>query len=174
MNNAFDQLNDLLSSININDIDAESNELREELPDGYYLSELISAEFKESKSSHQPMIAMKFQTVEDGLTLNDEGNDLVNLDNTARKYIYVYYVLKDEKTLKRFISDMLKFEDRNGNSMLSKDYFAESTLFMDALDVITGSRIYIQSSTSDYNGQKSSWKNLVSWKRASMLELPID
>lgn len=170
----FDQINDLLNKIDLNEIDSESNNSYDELPDGYYLSQVEKAQLTESKSSGQPMVSFQFKVEENGYNLNDEGTALIQLDKTKNRKIFVYYVLKDEKSIKKFISDMLKFEgDEEGNPLLDKDYFTNADLIQDALDVLIGMNIYIQISTNEYNGQKSSWKNLISWKRAKSLELPV-
>ena len=61
-----------MNKTDISDVTADSNNFSE-LPDGYYLSEVEKAELKESKTSHQPMVAFQFKVVEDGLTVDKDG-----------------------------------------------------------------------------------------------------
>ena len=70
---------------------------------------------------------------------------------------------------------MLKFEgDTAGESLLPKEAFLSSETIEDALDILIGKRIYIQVSTTvNDDDSKSTWNNLISWKRAAALELPI-
>jgi len=177
LKNLFGTLDELLSSTNLDDVTADGVGYKE-LPDGYYLSELTKAELTESKSSHQPMIAIQFTTVENGLGVNlreDESSEFVEISKTKNQRISMYYVLKDEASVKRFVTDMLKFEgDVEGEPLLTKDYFLTSELLEDALDVLTGSRIYVQISTTVRDDDTTStWRNLISWKRAKALDLPL-
>ena len=68
---------------------------------------------------------------------------------------------------------MLKFEgDEPGIPLLERDYFTNSELLTSALEVLTGSRIYVQITISkNKNGDESSWVNLISWERAEKLGL---
>jgi hypothetical protein len=173
LNDVLNSLNGLLNNTDLSDVSAESAGFSE-LPDGYYLAEVEKAELKESKSSHQPMVAFQFKITDDGLT-PDENGDLVSVKKTKGRKIFIYYVLKDENSVRRFATDMLKFEGENpGEPILSKDYFTNSELLVDALDILKGCRVYIQSSTTINDDDSTSvWKNLISWKRASALELPL-
>ena len=69
---------------------------------------------------------------------------------------------------------MLKFEGETaGEPLLGKEYFTNSALIEDALDILVGMRIYCQSSTTVNDDDTTSvWKNLISWKRAAALNLP--
>lgn len=173
----FKSVDELLGSTNLDDVTAEGSGYKE-LPDGYYLAEIVKAELVESKSSHLPMVSLHFVIVENGLSVSLEEESSVSfreLDKTKNQRISLYYVLKDETSVKRFVTDMLKFEgDEEGEPLLSKEYFTNSELLEDALDVLIGSRIYIQISTTlDKNDNESTWRNLISWKRAKALELPL-
>lgn len=173
MTKVFNALDNLLNDTDLSDVSAESSGFSE-LPDGYYLCEVEKAELKESKSSHQPMVAFQFNVVEDGLGIDEDGN-FFDLKKTKSRKIFVYYVLKDSNSVRRFVTDMLKFEgEKQDESILGKEYFTNSELLTDALDILQGMRIYIQSSTTVNEDKSSSiWKNLISWKRARMLELPL-
>lgn len=167
----FNNLDDILKNTDLSDVSADSNSFSE-LPDGYYLSEVEKAELTESKKSHQPMVAFQFKVVEDGIGTDDDGN-FIDLPKTKNRKIFLYYVLKDEASVRRFATDMLKFEgETKGEPILEKTYFTNSELLNDALDILTGMRIYIQSSTTENDdGTSSVWKNLVSWKRVEALKL---
>lgn len=170
----FDKLNSLLESLDLNEIKADDNEGYKSLPDGYYLCELAKAELTTTKQTGEPMVAFQFKTLENGIHLDDSGLNLVENKSTKGKYIYLYYVLKDEKSLRRFISDALKFEDPSTQtSILTSEYFLNADILPDALDILVGFNIYVQISTSINNGESRVWQNLVSWKRANMLELPM-
>ena len=173
MNDIFASLNGILQNTDLTDVTAESTGFSE-LPDGYYLSEVEKAELKESKSSHQPMVAFQFTIVEDGSTVNEQG-DFEPIKKSKNRKIFMYYVLKDETAIKRFATDMLKFEgDKEGESLLSKEYFTNAEVLQDALEILKGMRIYIQSSTTINDDDSTSvWKNLVSWKRAKAIGLTV-
>lgn len=172
MTSLFNALDGVLSSADLTEVTTEGAGFSE-LPDGYYLSEVEKAELKESKNTHMPMVAFQFKVVEDGLSVNSEG-EFETIPKTKNRKIFMYYVLKDDSSVKRFVSDMLKFEgETRGEPLLGKEYFTTSEVLVDALDILVGSMIYIQSSTTENSdGSSSIWKNLISWKRAAALELP--
>lgn len=174
--NILNTLDELLSSTNLDDVTAEGSGFKE-LPDGYFLSEVVKAELTESKSSKQPMVKIQFRTVENGYGLKGSDTDatLQELPKTAHQNIFINYVLRDEASLKRFVTDMLKFEgEEEGEPLLNKEYFLSSDLLEDALDVLEGARIYIQISTTlNKDDVESTWRNPISWKRAKALELPM-
>lgn len=171
-------VNNLLSSVNLDDVTAENNQNFEDLPEGYYLCEVVSAKLTVSKSSGEPMVAFKFKTCEQGRNLvvdDSTGNThFEEIKGTENRQFNIYYVLKDEKSLKRFVGDMLKFEGEvEGEPLLGKEYFTNSELLVDALDILVGMRLYIQISISENkDGTTSRWQNPISWKRAAKLELP--
>lgn len=167
-----EQLDALLGNVDLSDVSADSSGFSE-LPDGYYLCEVDKAELKMSKTSGKPMAAFQFSIVEDGKGI-DESGKFVNLKKTKGRKIFIHYVLKDESWVRRFATDMLKFEGENpGEPLLPKEAFTTSSTIEDALDVLTGMRIYIQVSTTENDdGTKSTWNNLISWKRVAALELP--
>ena len=108
----FDKLDGLLSTVDLSDVTAESAGFTE-LPDGYYLCEVEKTEIRESKSSKMPMAAFTFKILEDGYTaeVNESGETVINsIKKTANRKIFIYYVFKDERSVKRFATDMLKFE----------------------------------------------------------------
>lgn len=171
LKNMFSSLNELLGKTDLEDVTSESTGYSE-LPDGYYLSEVEKAELTESKNSHLPMVSFQFKIVEDGKGVAEDAS-YFELKGTKNRKIFVYYVFKDESSVQRFVRDMLKFEgETEGEPLLGKEYFTEAEVLADALDILTGSRIYIQCSTTRKDGaEPTTWKNLISWKRAKALEL---
>ena len=172
MTSIFKTLDDILGQTDLSDVTAESTPFSE-LPDGYYLTEVEKAELKESKSSHMPMVAFQLNVVEDGLGI-DENGKFFDIKKTKGRKVFLYYVLKDDASVRRFATDMLKFEgSEQDKPILDKEYFMNSQTLVDALDILVGMRIYCQSSTTiNKDDTTSNWKNLISWKRARMLELP--
>lgn len=169
----YETLDSLLSSVKLDDVSSE-NSGRTELPDGYYLSELESAELTLSKTSRSPQVNLRLRVVEDGIDpVVDEKEEIsLNTIKAKNRKIFMSYPLTDERSVKRFVSDMLKFEGEPGESLLGKEYFTTSEVLEDALDILVGMRIYVQISTfTNKNGEESKWRNLVSWKRISELGL---
>ena len=164
----------ILAKTKLDDVSAESQGFSE-LPDGYYLCEVEKTDFKESKSTHLPMVSFTFKIVEDGIGFITSETDIkeVALTGTKNRKIFKHYVFKDESSVKRFASDMLKFEGEiAGEPLLPKEAFITSETMLDALDILEGMRLYVQSDTSEKDdGTKSTWYNLISWKRAAELEL---
>lgn len=173
----FDTLDELLAKTRLDDVTAESTGF-ETLPEGYYLCEVEKTTMSASKSSGNPMVSFQLKVVEDGhkVRLEENGNvSLEDIPHTSNRKIFKHYPFKDESSVKRFATDMLKFEDGEGESILPKEAFTTSEVLNDALDVLEGMRIYVQvTNTEKDDGTINSWSNLISWKRANLLELPIN
>lgn len=172
----FESINNILNSVKLDDITAESNNLSQELPDGYYLSEVEKAEITISKTSKNPQVALQLKIVENGVSIDvdDTGKIIKNyVEKTQNRKIFLYYPIKDEISVKRFASDMLKFEgDTSGEPLLPREAFTSAEFLEESLDLLIGMRIFIQVSTSkNREGKETTWKNPISWKRASALEL---
>lgn len=170
-------INDLLSQTKLDDVTSAGSGF-EELPQGYYLCNVESAVLKESKSSHQPMAAFTLSVTENGKTMvtDKDGNaELTDVKHSKGRKIFMYYVLKDTSSVRRFVSDMLKFEgEEPGKPLLDKEYFTTSELLNEALAVLVGCRIYVQVTKSERDdGTTQTWQNLISWQRAAALELPM-
>ena len=177
INDALKILDELLGKTDLADVSSDSQGF-EQLPDGYYLCEVEEAKFTESKSSKLPMVSFKFTIVEDGIVIDISDTGTIStreLKHTKNRKIFKHYVFKDESSVKRFASDMLKFEgETSGEPLLPKEAFLSSDTLLDALDILTGMRLYVQSDTSEKDdGTKSTWYNLISWKRVKDLELPV-
>lgn len=178
INDALNKLNDLLSKANLDDVSSESSGFSD-LPDGYYLCEVDKAEIKESKNTKNPMISFKMKVVEDGYIVKMNKDDepyFERAKSTKHRCIFIHFVIKDEASVKRFASDMLKFEgDTPGESLLPKEAFMTSDTLEDSLDLLLGMNIYVQVSTTEKDdGTKSTWNNFISWKRAGTMGLPVD
>lgn len=179
----FASVNEVLKKADLNGVSAEGTGNRE-LPDGYYLAELQSAELQLSKNSGRPQAKLTFKTVENGIKqeVTEEGNvNIVNVPKTSNMFVYMYYPLKTDdsgESLRKFVSDMMKFESKPGEPVLPKEAYTRADVLNDALELLSSMklRMYIQVSTTtrtvDGVEQKSTWKNLISWKRARGLELP--
>ena len=174
--NTLKLLNDILKKVNVDDISPDSDAF-EDLKDGYYLCEVETAECKDTKTTGLPMAAFRFTVVEDGLltVVDEDGNvNLVPAKGSKNRKIFQNYLLKDEKSITRFIRDMLKFEgEKEGESLLPKEAFLEGEVMSDAVEALVGQRIYIQISSSVNDDSVSVWRNLISWSKAKALDLPM-
>ena len=176
----FDNLNALLSKVNLDPITADSSGGYEELKDGYYLSEVEKAELTVSKNSGNPQVAMTFKIVEDGIGsyIDERGyQKFSKIEHTKNRKIFKYYPLATEKDVNRFVSDMLKFEgDTPGEPILPKEAFTTGETIEEAVDALVGFRIYVQASTTIKKGteEKQTWYNLISWNRATQFNLPTE
>lgn len=173
----FDTLDNILQNVKLDDV-TEEGAGYDELPEGYYLCEVVKAELKETKSTKQPMAAFQLKVVEDGHDVEisaDQEPILKDISNSKGRMIFLNYVLKDANAVKRFVSDMLKFEgDTPGESILPKEAFMTSETIVESIEILIGTRIYCMISKSEKDdGTTSTWTNLVSWKRAGQLELPM-
>lgn len=170
-------INELLKQTNIKDVTSESNNFQE-LPEGYYLCTVDAAEIKESKASGKPMIAFTFTVSENGhhYVADKDGNaEMQEVKGSKNRKIFMYYVLKDTQSVRRFVSDMLKFEgEEAGKPLLDKEYFMNFEILEDALKILEGMKIYVQVTKSEnQDGTSRNWQNLISWKRAAALDLPM-
>ena len=177
MNEVLSKLDTLLGETDLSDVTSESTGYSD-LPDGYYLTTVDKAELTVSKSSGNPMVAFMLGITGDGIDveIEDTGNVLHrSIKGTNNRKIFKYYVFKDDTSIKRFVADMLKFEGEvEGEPLLPKEAFLNSETLEDALDCLIGCGIYVNVSTSEKDdGTKSTWTNLISWKRADALELPM-
>lgn len=166
-NDSFSSLNDLLKSIKVESITSDSTETFSQLPEGYYFCELELAELTTSKSSGNTMVKWQFKVIEDGVSYGENLEKIRIRKSTGRK-IFTYHVLKDTSSLERFISDALKFESEEDTPILGKEYFENSEIMEQALNVLVGSRLWLH---IDINEDGNSWTRFISFKRARKLEL---
>ena len=170
-------LDALLGKVDLSSTNEEGT--KAELPDGYYLCEVIKAELTQSKSGN-PMVAIQFKVIEDGkrIVVDEQGySQLHDAPKTKDKIIYQNYVLSNELQVTFFVSDMLKFQDPETNEPLfDKESDFESTQsIMDVCEVLeAGMLVYIMVQTKESKsepGKKEKKYNPISWKRAAKLEL---
>lgn len=170
----------LLSSINdvIKDVDLGSvtqDGLGEDLPEGYFLTEVVKTELKFSKASGKPMACIQLKVVNSGYGYDDKADEYVALKGCKNKYIFVYYPFKDGTSFKRFVSDMIKFEgEEAGEPVLPKEAWTTAETMQDSLEVLQdlGSRIWVNRSATTRDGNTSVYNHLLSWKKAEQLGLP--
>lgn len=177
-------LDELLSSTDLGDVTSEGAGY-DPLPNGYYLCEVESADLAPNKKG-MPMVTFRMKVIQNGIVeaVDDNGDAyLTRAAGTENRKIFKFYVLSEQKKVKDLISDLLKFEGEiEGESLLGevlKDengkYVPLSTeLLTGCLDIITGSSLYVSSTTSPSKtnpGEMSTWNNLLSWKRAGQLGL---
>lgn len=175
LSQVFSTVDGLLSQINAEKIDPNAPDF-ENLPEGYYSCEVVKAELGVSKSSEKPQIKLQLKTIENGLKveIDDEGDSILKeIQKTKDRFIFKYYPLDTKQNVEKMIKDMLKFEgDEPGIPLLERDYFTNSELLTSALEVLEGSRIYVQITESKgKDGNSSFWTNLISWGRAEKLGL---
>lgn len=177
LKNLFDEVDNLLKEVNLDKVTAESAGY-EELTEGYYLSSVENAELTTSKTSGVPQVVFKMKVVEDGHNVVlDKSGDVVltTIKGSKDRRFYLYFPFKDKQSIEKFVSNMLKFEgDEIGKPLLEKEYFTTAEVLSDALQILVGHHIYVQVSVTDKDGQTSTWKNMISWKRAAALELPLE
>lgn len=155
----------------------ENNDF-DDLPEGYYLCEVENAVLKENKAQTNQQVSFTFKIVQDGLAeeLDDNGDSVwKDVSGTHNRKIFKHYPFKDEKGVRRFVSDMLKFEGETpGEPLLTAEYFMTEETFPDALDILKGMQIYVQAAIKEYQGKKNVWYELISWDRAAKLGLPVE
>ena len=169
MEELFKKVDSVLTKVDLTKTTADNIGF-EDLKQGYYICEVETAKLTESKKSHNPQVALTLKTIDDGFDIDDEDNR-IPLKGSKNRKIFKYYPLTDETTVKRFVSDMLKFENEDGSPILPPAAFTTAETLSDALDVIEGMRIYVQLSVSGEGENKSTWTSLLSWKRVADLEL---
>lgn len=168
----------------IEKVDKEGNGNFEELPEGYYLCEIESAELNISKNSGKLMASFKCKAVDNGIALDDNDN-FVEIQHTKNRYIFKHYVLqnddpkKQKDAIDRLIQDIKKFEGDPGVPLvqplldeLKSNNISKREFIMGSLEFLTGMQIYIMVEKTEKSGQTSVWYRLISWERASNLKLP--
>lgn len=176
LKNVLGNLNSLLENTNLDDVTSESSGFTE-VKDGHYLSEVEKAELTVSKNSGNPQVFLQMKIVDDGYDVvfnDDKTTSLIRNEGTKNRKLFIYFPLTSEQNVKRFVTDMLKFEgDIPGEPLLEKECFTNSELLEDALDILVGRRVYIKVSTAKgRDGNNTTWKNFVSWKTAISMGLP--
>lgn len=177
LKNILGNLNELLGNVDLEDVTSESSGFTE-VKDGHYLCEVEKAELTVSKNSGNPQAFFQMKIVDDGYDCvfdnEQKTSNLIRNKGTKNRKLFIYFPLTTEQNVKKFVTDMLKFEgDIPGEPILEKEYFTNSELLEDALDILIGKRIYIKVSTTKENdGKDVTWKNFISWKTAITMGLP--
>lgn len=182
LTNTMNQLDELLKKADLSKVSADGAGF-EDLPDGYYLCEVETAELKSTKSrvvqgvetGLKPMVSYRYKVFEDGLKQSvDENGDteLIIAKGTKNRKVFINYVLTDESQLNRYVSDMLKFEI-DGEPILTKDCFIDSATMVDSIEATVGSTIYIMVQSYEKNGELKKNYYLVKWSTAKDLDLPM-
>lgn len=171
------KVDELFGSLDLKGVSSESVGF-EDMPDGYYLSKVRSAELTTSKSGN-PQVAFSFKVVEDGIDSQfDESTGTftqTKIKGTKGRVFFKYYTLRDTKDAKKFVSDMMKFQVNDKGESLPADAFMNANTINEALAILVDLAVYVNLSSSvNEDGAKSTWYNLISWKRAEQLELPIE
>lgn len=173
------ELDDIIHSTDLDEVSAESSNTFDNLPDGYYLTEVVESKLTRSKSSDKPMVTLRLAVVGNGYNLSEDGTNFEPIENVAKRNLWKHYVIKDGNSFKRFVSDMLKFEGETPNEpMLPKEAWTDSTTLEASVGVLSqvNARIYVHLETRKNNstGESSQWISLESFKRAEALGLPVD
>lgn len=176
LTDVFSSFDKVVKNTDLSGITAESSGFSDLKP-GYYLCSLDKACFKKAKKDGAPQIMMQFNVVEDGVAFeqDDRGNDTATaLKGTKNRKIFKYYPIRDDASLKRFVSDMLKFIDpKTKASLLPPEAFMNHEVVATALEALEGSRIYVSLTESGEGESKSIFPNLISWTRAEQISLPM-
>lgn len=169
-------LDSLLESVDLTG--TTEDKVSSDLPDGYFLCEVLEANLGESKAGNA-MFSIKYRTFEDGKRniVDDQGYaQLVDAKGTANKTFYTHYVLSNEMNINFFVSDMLKFQDPETNEPLfDKDMFKDTKGIVEVAELLQqGGIIFIMVQTVEKRnapGEKEKKYKPISWTRARALEL---
>lgn len=172
-----DQLDALLGSTDTSNVTSEGVGF-EELPVGYYLVEVGTAKLTTTKTSKEPMVSIGFKVVENGLKINSD-DEIESIEKTKNRVVYKNYLFRDNTSVLRYVSDMLCFLGENDEPLLPKEAWKSTSTMVDALDVLEAvkPRVWISNSlskTPNEQGEFKKYVNVLSWKRAGALGLPVD
>ena len=176
----------LLKDVNFDEIDLENTNDNNELPDGYYLCEVVTAEIGPNKDQTNDQACFQLRTIQNGeRPCLEEGCDLLEeLTGTQNRSIFKYYPFKstDKKATSliykddtgkwkpgQFLCDTQLFKDDDGNPLIEKEAFMYKETAQEALSILVGCNIYVKIETKEYNGQTSQFKNLVSIDRVNKI-----
>ena len=164
-------LDELLQATDLSKVSASGVGF-EDLPDAYYLTETVKYDIKMSPGNDNaapcPMITLSFKVLDNGWKRLEDEDNFVRVEGTKGRWISKTYWLSDTQSVKKFTSDMLKFENPEmpGEPILDIEYFTNSQLLRDAMDIIASQlRIYIKLSSYEKKDTKETkqTQNLVKW-----------
>lgn len=168
----YSNVNNILKNINVKEIDPNEKDFVS-VPSGYYLCS-FKFEVTTAKKNGNLQIKATAKIVDNGITTNEDG-DYIEIPKTKNKNIWKYYSLKDEDSIKKLIKDMKKFEDEEGNSLLSDEDFNSMEQIELSCEVLEEMQLFVHvNNYTKENGEEGSSNNLLSWKRAEELGLLSD
>ena len=176
----------LLKDVDFNEVELNNTNENNELPDGYYLCEVETADIGPNKDNTNDQAFFQLRVVRNGINPEYEDGEMFiqELIGTTNRVIFKYYpfkgtekkatslVYKDELGKWKpgqFLCDTQLFVDTEGNPLLEKEAFMYKETAKEALAILVGCRIYVKIETKEYNGQTSQFKNLVSIARVDKL-----
>lgn len=173
------------ADVDLDSVDITDTNDNNELPDGYYKCEVEIAEIGPNKDKTNDQAFLQLRTVEPGFKpVEEDGCNLIEeLTGTQNRVIFKYYPFKsiDKKATSlvykdgdkwkpgQFLCDTQLFVDGDGNPVLEKEAFMDKETANDALDILVGMQIYVKIETKEYNGEQSTFKNLVSLDRVNKI-----
>lgn len=169
--NLFDSLDELLKETDVKETKATDDEGFKDLPAGYYLFEVADdSELNISKNSGNPQVKLSLKVVE-AYKIDDDTDEFVEMKTP--KHTYKYFPLKDSEGILKLSINMKKFEDpdKPGEPIFGESDFKNSKAIRAMIEDAIGLYIWGQVTVSEKNGEKSSFTNLMSWKRAIDLGL---
>lgn len=183
LSSIFSEVNELISQTDLSKVSAESTGF-DDLPDGYYLAEVVESKIGRSKKSNKPMVSIRFKIVGNGYKLNGDVDDPIAdlfepIEHVENRQVFKHWLLDSSQNLKRFVSDMKKFEDPEevGKPLLPEEAWTKAETMNDSIEVLSqlNSRIWLHNKvTKKDDGTSSSWVDLESFGRIAKLGLPVD
>lgn len=173
--NIASSLDALLSASNLSKVTADGAGF-EDLPAGFYLTEVAMTNLKLNKNG-DPMVSFQQKIVDNGWKYDEEADNYVRVPGSKGRVIFKNWNFVTEQDVKRFVSDMLKFEnpEKPGEPLLEMlkenpsddimDFFKNTTALLEVIKFLADfkCRIYVQVSEYTKNGEKRTSQNLVKW-----------
>lgn len=183
----LDDIDAVLGITDLSKVTAESTGF-EDLPDGYFLTEVVESKLervKSGKNQGKPKATIKFKIIEDGYKLTGDPNSdeeettFDTLAGTKNRTLYKHYPLGDPEGIKKLVSDMKKFEDPEtpGKQLLPDEAWTTASTLKGSIEVLSqlNIRIWVHNKvTVKDDGTSSNWVDLESFSRAAQLGLPVD
>lgn len=181
----LDNLDDLLNDTNLEKVTADGAGFSELTP-GYYLCEVEKAELT-TNSKNLPMAKFTLKVLADGLyEQTDENGNIVEDENgapiilvaegTKDRKIFKNFTLSDSDKVKRFVSDMLKFEDpaEPGKSCFDRAMFKSTESITQVLEASKTLTIFVKGTAgtpSKEYPEPSNFYSFVKWDTVNELGL---
>lgn len=179
----YSEIGEVMAKTDLSNVTAQSAGY-EDLPDGYFLAEVTDTKIHRSKSSNKPMVSLTFSIVSDGLKLNEDDDasedvSFSEIPHTKDRLVFKHWVIDTPQNLKKFVSDMKKFEDPSepNKALLPDEAWSDPTFMGESIPLLAemNCRMWIHNRvTKKDDGTTSSWQDLVDFNRAAKLGLPVD